>query len=756
MSEQDFREASLRYHREPTPGKLAIQATTQLETQRDLAHAYSPGVAYACEEIVRDPLEAANLTARGNLVAVISNGTAVLGMGNIGALASKPVMEGKAVLLKRFSNIDVFDIEIDVQDPDAMINVIAALEPTFGGIILEDIKAPECFVVEKTLRERMSIPVFHDDQHGTAVVSTAAVIAWLRLSKKKIEEVKLVISGAGSASMACADLIVSLGLKRENVLMCDSKGLIYKGREEGMNEFKANYAVETDKRTLTDALEGADIFFGLSTGNCVTKDMLAKMAPDPLVLAMANPEPEIRPELTREVWPNAVIGTGRSDYPNQVNNVLCFPFLFRGALDCGATTINEEMKLACAKALVDLAMQESTAEVAKAYSGETLTFGPDYIIPKPFDPRLIEKIPVAVVQAAMDTGVATRPIEDMEAYRRKLHASVTRSAMFMQPVIEAAQNAQKRLVFAEGENQDVLHAVQSLVDDKIVRPILLGRPDVILKKISQLGLRLRQDDDIELVDPASTDSRPEYWQKYHALAGRRGVDTLTAQDAVRQNTTILAALMALNGDADGIICGKSGRFQTHLRHLLDIIGPLPRQRVSSLSTLLLPSGPLFLTDCFIGVNPDIDELVSITSASIEMVQRFGITPRVALLSHSNFGTSTVEGATKMRKAAAILQERFPDVEIDGEMHAMAALDPANRAPIYQHSMLSGAANLLVFPNLDAANIALDLIRSSSKALLVGPFLSGLALPAHVLVPQSTARGIFNISTLAVADSTRQL
>ncbi len=753
MEKPTFKEESLKYHIEGKPGKLEVRATTPLETQADLSMAYSPGVAHACEYIVEDPLNASKVTARGNLVAVISNGTAVLGLGAIGALASKPVMEGKAVLMKKFSDIDTFDLEIDERDPEKLVNIIAALEPTFGGIVLEDIKAPECFYVERQLRERMNIPVFHDDQHGTAVVSTAAVISWLKLTGKKMEEVKLVISGAGSASMSCADLIVSLGLKREHVFMCDSKGLIYEGRQEGMNEFKERYARQTNKRTLAEAMEGADIFFGLSTGDCVTQDMLKQMAPNPLILAMANPNPEIHPDLARQARPDAIIGTGRSDFPNQVNNVLCFPFLFRGALDCGATTINDEMKLACAYGLVDLAQQEASEEVAQAYDGQSLKFGSDYIIPKPFDPRLFERVPVAVVEAAMRTGVASRPIEDLDEYRRNLSKHVTRSGMFMQPVVNAAANSGLKMVYSDAENETVLRAVQTVVDEAIARPILVGRPSAINAVIDELGLRIRLGEDVEVINPRSYDQYEEYARDYHQIAGRNGVSVEGSSVLLRTDSTVIAAMALRNGDADAMICGKVGRFTDHFQTLRSVIGTQGADvRASTLTTLLFDDGPLFLTDCFIDLDPTVDQIVSKTLLGIDQVRQFGITPRVALLSHSNFGSSNAPSARKMRQACEILRAQLPDVDIDGEMHSLTALDSAYRQTIFEDSQLKGSANLLVFPGLDAANIALGLLRKKANGLLIGPYMSGLKRPAHIMVNSATPRAIYNVSALAVAET----
>jgi len=755
MSEdfEDFKAGALRYHREPTPGKLAITPTKPMANKRDLALAYSPGVAYPCELIAENPNEAANLTARGNLVGVVTNGTAVLGLGNIGPLASKPVMEGKAVLFKKFANIDVFDIEVDEADPDKLVDIIASLEPTFGGINLEDIKAPECFEVEKKLRERMKIPVFHDDQHGTAIVAAAAVYNGLRIVNKKIEDVRLVASGGGAASIACIDLLVSMGLQKQHVIICDRLGVVFQGRSEGMNEYKDQYALDTPLRTLNDAMTEADIFLGLSSGGLLKPEMVAKMAVSPLILAMANPDPEILPEHARAVRSDAIIATGRSDYPNQVNNVLCFPFIFRGALDCGATTINEEMKMACVKALADLALKESSDVVAEAYVGEELKFGPDYLIPKPFDPRLIEELPVAVVRAAMESGVASRPIDDLKAYRAKLHRSVCRSGLFMQPMIEAAKTAQERLVYSEGENGDVLRAVQGVVDENIARPILIGRPQVIQEQIEKIGLRIKEGRDFELFNPQEGEHHEEYWQHYHAAVGRNGVSVAAAKDTIRSNTTVLGAIMVARGEADGLICGKVGRFDYHLRDIRGVIGPqTPGQHISSLAVLLLDSGPLFIADPFLSADPSVEEIIDITRSSVERVRSFGVAPHVALLSHSNYGTSNVESAVKMRKATAILREIMPEVELDGEMHAMSAMSQILREQAFQGATLQGQANLLIMPNLDAANITLGMIRSVTDATQVGPFVSGLAKPAHIMTPSITARGIFNLSALVSADS----
>ncbi len=752
----DIKESALRYHTHPVPGKLAIQPTKPLANKRDLSRAYSPGVAYACEAIVDDPNEAARMTARGNLVGVITNGTAVLGLGNIGPLASKPVMEGKAVLFKKFANIDVFDIEVNETDVDRLVDIVAALEPTFGGINLEDIKAPECFLVERKLRERMRIPVFHDDQHGTAIVAAAAVYNGLRVVEKNIEDIKLVVSGSGAASIACVDLLVSMGLQKQHVTLIDRSGVVYAGRAQGMNPWKEKYARQTELRSLDDAIDGADLFLGLSGPGVLTQAMVSKMADKPLILAMANPEPEIMPELAREVRPDAILATGRSDYPNQVNNVLCFPFIFRGALDCGASTINEEMKQACVKAIADLAMKAATDVVAEAYAGEELTFGPDYLIPKPFDPRLIEEVPVAVVKAAMDSGVATRPIDDLHAYRKKLHEFVNRAGLFMQPMIEAAkQGSRRRLVYAEGENDDVLMAMQAIIDEKVAQPILIGRPEVVRQKTERLGLRFNLGTDVLVFDPSDCDHHDRYWQHYHERVGRKGITVEAAKTEMRTNATALAAVMVAMGEADGMICGKVSRFDAHFQKIYEVLGTATGNgHVSSVCALLLPSGPLFLADAFLNVDPSADELVSIAESSIEFVRQFGVEPKVALLSHSNFGSSRGDSARKMREAAATLRDRHPGVEIDGEMHAYTAMNAQLRELILPAANLTGSANLLIMPNLDAANIALGLIRSLTDALLVGPFLNGISQPAHIVIPSVTARGIFNMSALTAADVER--
>ena len=747
-----FKESALKYHTHPVPGKLEIRPTKPLANKRDLSLAYSPGVAYACELIVENPTEVASVTARGNLVAVITNGTAVLGLGNIGPLASKPVMEGKAVLFKKFANIDVFDIEVDETDVDKLVDIIASLEPTFGGINLEDIKAPECFMVEEKLRKRMKIPVFHDDQHGTAIVAAAAIYNGLRIVDKKFEDVKLVVSGAGAASIACVDLLVSMGLQKKNVRMIDRTGVIYAGRKDGMNPWKEGYAVETSDRTIEDAIEGADLFMGLSGPGVLNSELLKKMGEKPIILAMSNPIPEIMPEEAMAARPDAIIATGRSDYPNQVNNVLCFPFIFRGALDCGASTINEEMKMAAVKAIADLATMETSDVVAAAYADEKLRFGPDYLIPKAFDPRLIEVVPMAVVKAAMASGVATRPIEDLEAYRQTLHEFVNQAGLFMQPIIELAKKAPAKIVYAEGDNDDVLMAIQAVLDEKIATPVLIGRRDRIEMKIERLGLRIDLDKDVEILNPDRNEKFEEYVAFYHKVVGRNGVSVAAARKIMHDDNTAIAAVMVARGEADGLICGKVGRFDFHLREIMQLLGPKDKtQLVSSVAMLLLPEGPLFLVDTAMNLDPTAEELVRISEASIELVKRFGIEPKVALLSHSNFGTSNNHSARKVRKAAEVLRGTYPDLQIDGEMHVLSALNPKLRDTVYAEANISGRANVLVLPNLDAANIAMGLIRSLTDALLIGPFINGFSKPAHIVIPSVSSRGIFNMTALTVAD-----
>ncbi|MEE8351752.1 MAG: NADP-dependent malic enzyme [Rhodospirillales bacterium] len=753
MPDENLKKMALEYHRLPRPGKLAIIATKPLSNQRDLALAYSPGVAAACDAIVEDPSEAATLTARQNLVGVITNGTAVLGLGNIGALAAKPVMEGKAVLFKKFAGIDVFDIEIDETDPDKLVEIIASLEPTFGAINLEDIKSPECFTVEGKLRQRMNIPVFHDDQHGTAIVAAAALINGLDVVGKKLADVKMVSSGGGAAGIACLDLLVHMGLKVINVTLVDIAGVVYVGREEEMSPEKARYAQDTRARTLNDVIEGADVFLGLSAPGILSGKMVKKMAGKPFILALANPDPEITPEEAKKANPDAVIATGRSDYPNQVNNVLCFPFIFRGALDVGATSINEEMKAAAVQALVDLAKAESSEIVAEAYAGEDLKFGPEYLIPRPFDLRLITKIAPAVARAAMDSGVATRPIEDFDAYNQKLAQFVFRSGMLMKPVFDRARQDPKRLVIAEGEGQRVLRAAQVIVDDNLARPILIGRPDVIASRIKRLGLRLEISKHYDVVNPENDPRYDDYWRGYHTIMQRRGVSPDAARTIIRTNTTVIAAMMIKRGEADAMICGTYGQYRFHLRHVMDIIGKTEGVLdVSALSTLVMPSGTFFICDTHVTYDPTVEELVEMTLLSAEAVQRFGETPKVALLSHSNFGSRDTPSAVKMRQAVQLLSERAPDLEVEGEMQADVALNEELRKRIFPQSRLTGQANLLILPNLEAANNAFNFLKSLGGGLPVGPILVGCASPVHILTPSVTARGIVNMAALAVVDA----
>jgi malate dehydrogenase (oxaloacetate-decarboxylating)(NADP+) len=753
MAEDWLREAALDYHRAPKPGKIEVVPIKPLANQRDLALAYSPGVAAACEAIAEDPASASEYTTRANLVAVITNGTAVLGLGAIGPLAAKPVMEGKGVLFKKFAGIDVFDIEVDAGDPERFIEVVAALEPTFGGINLEDIKAPECFAIEQALRRRMRIPVFHDDQHGTAIIVGAAVSNGLRLVGKDISRVRLVTSGAGAAAIACLNLLVSMGLKRENVIATDLAGVVYEGRQELMDEWKAAYAQATDARTLAEAIDGADIFLGLSAPNVLKPDMVGRMAERPLILALANPVPEISPEAARAARPDAIIATGRSDYPNQVNNVLCFPYIFRGALDVGATAINEEMKLACVRALAELAQQEVSEVVAAAYGGGPLKFGPDYLIPRPFDLRLILELAPAVAKAAMDSGVATRPIADLGAYRERLSQFVYRSGLVMRPVFEAARRDPRRVVYAEGEDERVLRAVQAVVDDGLAKPILIGRPRAVTNRIKRLGLRIRPGRDFELVNPQDDPRHEDYWTTYHRLMERQGVSPDTARTLARTNTTIIAAVMLKRGEVDAMICGVAGAFQAHLRHVLDLVGKAAGVHdVSALSVLILPKGTLFLCDTQVSQDPTAEEIAEMTLLGAEHVRRFGFTPKVALLSHSNFGSHDTPAARKMREAVRILAERAPQLEVEGEMQADVALREEIRERIFPNSRLEGAANMLVMPTLDAANIAFNLVKAMGEGLSIGPILIGAAMPAHILTPAVTARGITNMTALAVTDA----
>ncbi|WP_226572280.1 NADP-dependent oxaloacetate-decarboxylating malate dehydrogenase [Mangrovibacter yixingensis] len=754
MDEQ-LKQSALDFHEFPVPGKIQVSPTKPLATQRDLALAYSPGVAAPCLEIAENPLAAHKYTARGNLVAVVSNGTAVLGLGNIGALAGKPVMEGKGVLFKKFAGIDVFDIEVDEHDPDKLIDVVAALEPTFGGINLEDIKAPECFYIEKKLRERMKIPVFHDDQHGTAIICTAAVLNGLRVVKKHIADVRLVVSGAGASAIACMNLLVALGMQKHNIVVCDSKGVIYQGRDANMVETKAAYAVLDDgRRTLDDVISGADIFLGCSGPKVLTQDMVKKMADAPLILALANPEPEILPPLAKEVRADAIICTGRSDYPNQVNNVLCFPFIFRGALDVGATAINEEMKLAAVHAIAELAHAEQSEVVASAYGDQELSFGPDYLIPKPFDPRLIVKIAPAVAKAAMDSGVATRPIEDMDAYREKLTEFVYKTNLFMKPIFSQARKDPKRIVLAEGEEPRVLHATQELVTLGLARPILIGRPGVIDMRIKKLGLQIELGKDFDIVNNESDPRFKAYWTEYYNLMKRRGVTQEQAQRTVISNTTVIGAIMVHRGEADGLICGTVGEYHEHFTILEKLFGYRDEVKAAgAMNALLLPSGNTFIADTYVNDDPNPEQLTEITLLAAETVRRFGIEPRVALLSHSNYGSSDAPAAVKMRETLQRVRERAPDLMIDGEMHGDAALTESIRQERMPDSPLKGAANILIMPNMEAARISYNLLRvSSSEGVTVGPVLMGIAKPVHVLTPIASVRRIVNMVALAVVEA----
>ena len=752
MADQ-LRDGALEYHRHPTPGKIAIVATKPLSTQNDLALAYSPGVAAACMAIVADPREASSLTARANLVAVITNGTAVLGLGTIGPLAAKPVMEGKAVLFKKFAGIDVFDIEINERDPDKLVDVIAALEPTFGGINLEDIKAPECFVVEEKLRQRLKIPVFHDDQHGTAIIVGAAVRNGLKLVGKSLDQVKLVASGAGAAALACLDLLVDMGLPIANIVVADVHGVVYKGRKEEMDPRKVRYAKETKARKLADVIGGADIFLGLSAPNVLSADMVKAMAPKPLILALANPVPEISPETALSVRPDAIIATGRTDYPNQVNNVLCFPFIFRGALDVGATGINEAMKLAAVNALADLALAEPSDIVTAAYGETILTFGRDYIIPKPFDPRLIVEIAPAVAKAAMDSGIATRPIADFAAYRDRLNEFVFRSGLLMRPIFEHARKDPKRVVYGEGEDERVLRAVQQVVDNGLARPIIIARRDVAQKRIERLNLRIKLGQDVELVDPTSDPRYNEYWSLYHKLMERKGISPDFARYLVRTRTSVIASLMLRRGEADAMICGSVGPYDRHLRHVLDIVGLVPGAAApAALTGLITPKGTFFLCDTYVVDDPTAEQVAEMTLRAAEAVRHFGVEPKVALLSHSNFGGSDTPGARKMRQAMELLLKRAPNLEVEGEMNGDVAIVEEIRHRIFPNSRLKGAANLLIMPNLDAANIAFNLLKVLGDGLNIGPILLGVRKPAHIVTPAVTVRGLVNMTAVAVYDA----
>ncbi|WP_313530907.1 NADP-dependent malic enzyme [Shinella sp.] len=750
----DIDQQALFFHRYPRPGKLEITATKPLGNQRDLALAYSPGVAAPCLAIRDNPETAADYTARANLVAVVSNGTAVLGLGNIGPLASKPVMEGKAVLFKKFAGIDVFDIEIDAPTVDEMVNVVSALEPTFGGINLEDIKAPECFEVERQLREKMDIPVFHDDQHGTAIIVAAAVLNGLELAGKALGEAKIVASGAGAAALACLNQLVSLGAKVENIWVHDLEGLVYKGREVLMDQWKAVYAQETDKRALSESIDGADVFLGLSAAGVLKPELLTRMAENPLIMALANPTPEIMPEEARAIRPDAMICTGRSDFPNQVNNVLCFPYIFRGALDCGARTINEEMKMAAVRAIAALAREEVSDVAARAYSGDTPSFGPNYLIPSPFDQRLILRIAPAVARAAAETGVALRPITDFDAYLDQLNRFVWRSGFIMKPIFAAAKKAEKkRVIFAEGEDERVLRAAQILLEENTAQPILIGRPQIIETRLKRYGLRVRPNVDFELVNPEDDPRYREYVEEYLNLVGRKGVNPEAARTIVRTNQTVIGALAVKRGDADALICGVEGRYARHLRDVSQIIGKKPGVLdFSGLSLLISQRGATFFTDTYVTMEPTAEEVAEMTIMAAQEIRRFGITPRAALVSHSNFGSRESDSALKMRRAMELVREQDPDLEADGEMHGDAAISEVLRQRVMPNSALTGEANLLVFPNLDAANITLGVVKTMTDSLHVGPILLGAALPAHILSPSATSRGVVNMAALAVVEA----
>jgi malate dehydrogenase (oxaloacetate-decarboxylating)(NADP+) len=759
----ELRRAALEYHEFPTPGKLQVTATKQMINQRDLALAYSPGVAAACEEIVADPANAFRYTARGNLVGVVTNGTAVLGLGDIGPLAAKPVMEGKAVLFKKFAGIDVFDIELDEKNLDKLCDVIAAMEPTFGGINLEDIKAPDCFYVERQLRERMKIPVFHDDQHGTAIVVGAAVLNALKVVGKDISQVKLVTSGAGAAALACLGLLVKLGLRRQNIWVTDLAGLVYEGRVELMDTDKAFFAQQTVQRTLAEVIAGADIFLGLSAAGVLKPDMVATMAPRPLVFALANPTPEILPEQVKAVRDDAIIATGRTDYPNQVNNVLCFPYIFRGALDCGATTVTDAMEIAAVHAIAELAQAEQSDVVAAAYSGATLSFGPEYLIPKPFDHRLMMMIAPAVASAAAESGVALRPIKDLAAYREKLKNFVYASGTTMKPIFQQARRAQhKRVAYAEGEDERVLRACQVVVDEDLARPTLIGRPAVIAARIDKFGLRLKEELDYDVVNVELDPRYHDFWTTYHRMAERKGITAPVAKIEMRRRLTLIGAMLLHKGDVDGLLCGTWGTTASHLHYIDQVIGkraggsPRTRQDVpvyACMNGLVLPGRQVFLVDTHVNADPTAEQLTEITVMAAEEMRRFGLQPRAALLSHSNFGTSDHASAVKMRRTLALLRDQAPWLEVDGEMHGDVALDAEERRKVMPHSTLTGEANLLVLPNIDAANIAYNLLKTAAGGgIAIGPVLLGAAKPVHILTPSATVRRIVNMTAVTVADA----
>ena len=752
MDEQ-LRRNALDYHRRHPPGKISVAPTKQLTNQRDLALAYSPGVAAACDEIKRDPATAVHYTARANLIAVITNGTAVLGLGAIGPLAAKPVMEGKAVLFKKFAGIDCFDIEIDERDPQKLIDIVAALEPTFGAINLEDIKAPECFIVERALRQRMKIPVFHDDQHGTAITVGAAIFNGLKYLNKKIENVKLVASGAGAAALACLELLVKMGLRRENIVVTDIKGVVYKGRREEMDPDKDRFAVETRARTLDEVIAGADVFLGLSAGGVLKPAMVKKMAERPLILALANPDPEISPEEAKAARPDCVIATGRSDFPNQVNNVLCFPFIFRGALDVGATTINTEMELAAARAIAELAQAETSEQVALAYGIDTISFGPEYIIPKPFDPRLIARVAPAVAQAAMDSGVATRPLASLDAYRESLSRFVYHSGVIMQPLFTAAKAAPRRVVYAEGEDERVLRAAQVVVDEGLARPTLIGRPQVIEQRLERLGLRVRPGKEFDLVNPESDPRYRDYWTTYHQLSERKGITPEYARVEMRRHNTLIGAMLMYKGEADGMLCGTFGMHAEHLRYIDQVIGLRAGVRqYAAMNALMLSARNLFICDTYVTEDPGAEHLAEMTLLAADEVRRFGITPKVALLSASNFGSAQTASSRKMQRALELIRNLAPELEIDGEMHGDAALSEEIRLRVFPRTRLRGEANLLVMPTLDAANISFNLLKTAAGGgVTIGPMLLGAARPVHILTPSATVRRLVNMTALVVAD-----
>jgi malate dehydrogenase (oxaloacetate-decarboxylating)(NADP+) len=750
-----LRRAALEYHEFPTPGKISIAATKQLVNQHDLALAYSPGVAAPCEEIVKDPNAAFKYTSRGNLVGVITNGTAVLGLGDIGPLAGKPVMEGKAVLFKKFSGIDVFDIEINEKDPEKLVEIIAALEPTFGGINLEDIKAPDCFYVERKLRERMKIPVFHDDQHGTAITVGAAILNGLKVVGKDVGKVKLVTSGAGAAALACLGLLVKLGIPRENIWVTDLAGLVYEGRTELMDEDKIQFSQKTSQRSLAEAIEGADVFLGLSAGGVLKQDMVKKMAAKPLIFALANPNPEILPEEVKAVRDDAIMATGRTDYPNQVNNVLCFPYIFRGALDSGATTITQEMEIAAVYAIAELAQAEQSEVVAAAYAGEPLVFGPEYLIPKPFDPRLMIKIAPAVAQAAADSGVALRPIADMEAYRERLQNFVYASGTTMKPIYTAAKRGlKKRVAYSEGEEERILRAAQIVSDEGLARPTLIGRPAVIAERIEKFGLRLKEGLDYEVVNVEEDHRYRDFWQTYHRMTERKGITVQMAKIEMRRRLSLIGTMLLHKGDVDGLICGTWGTNATHLPYVEQVIGKRPGVNTfACMNGLLLPNRQVFLVDTHVNYDPTAEQLAEITVMAAHEMKRFGIHPKAALLSHSNFGTSNEPSAVKMRDTLALLQKSAPWLEVDGEMHGDIALDGDARALLMPHGTLHGDANLLVCPNIDAANISYNLLKTAAGGnIAVGPVLLGAAKPVHILTPSATVRRIVNMTALTVADA----